>query len=154
MVICMEYRFEKFTHSIFEISKYWHKLTAEEMKKYGLRGPHAIYLLALVRHPEGITAPKLCELCGKDKADVSRMMSIMEEKGLVKKEGGYSRSYGGAFVLTTEGIAAAEHVRTRSNLAVAIAGKDLTDNDRDVLYYALEMISSNLKKLTEEGIPQ
>ena len=74
-------RFGRFSFAIFEITRHWHKLASDEMAKYGLKGPHATYLTTLYSFKDGITAPKLCELCGKDKADVSRMMSIMEEKG-------------------------------------------------------------------------
>ena len=76
-------RFERFSFAISEISRCWHKLAAEEMEKYGLRGPHCLYLLAMYHHPGGVTAPQLGELCGRDKADVSRMMAMMREKGLV-----------------------------------------------------------------------
>ena len=86
-------RFERFSFAISEISRYWHKITAEEMEKYGLKGPHSVYLTAMYRYPDGITAPQLCELCGKDKSDVSRAMSLMERKGLVRKEGIYQNCY-------------------------------------------------------------
>ena len=79
-------RFERFSIAISEISKYWHRLASEEMEKHGLKGPHAIYITTLLRNPAGLTAPQICEISGKDKADVSRMMAIMEKKGLVTKE--------------------------------------------------------------------
>ena len=89
-------RFERFSLAIAEISRCWHKLAGEEMKAYGLKGAHATYLTILYRYPAGITVPELCELCLKDKSDASRMLAILEGKGLVRKEGGY----GGAVLLT------------------------------------------------------
>lgn len=147
-------RFERFSFAISEISHYWHKLTSEEMEKYGLKGPHSVYLLTMHRYPEGLTAPQICEFCGKDKADVSRMMSIMEKNGLVIKESVYQNRYGGVFKLTEAGKAAAEFVRRRVSLAVEIAGKDLTEENREIFYEALESIVSNLRKLGKEGIPE
>lgn len=147
-------RFERFSISISEISRYWHKLASEEMEKHGLRGPHSVYLLTMQSYPDGITAPQLCELCGKDKSDVSRMMSIMEKKGLVTKEGRHQNLYGGVFKLTREGKDAADHVRKRASVAVELAGKDLSDNDREIFYRSLESITENLKKLSIEGIPE
>ena len=147
-------RFEKFTFYIFEITRYWHKLAGDEMAKYALKGPHATYLTTLYRFEDGITAPQLCELCGKDKADVSRMMSIMEKKVLVIKEAVGKNKYRGLLKLTDEGKVAAQHVRERVALAVDLAGKGLSDEDRTVFYQALEMISTNLKMLGEEGLPQ
>lgn len=146
-------RFEKFTFYIFEITRYWHKLAGDEMSKYGLKGPHSTYLTALYKFEDGITAPQLCELCGKDKADVSRMMSIMEKKGLVIKEAVSKNKYRGLLKLTEEGKIAAQHVKERVALAVDLAGKGLSVEDRATFYRALEVISSNLKVLGEEGLP-
>lgn len=147
-------RFERFSLLLFEILRYWHKLTAEEMKKYGLKGAHSIYLLTMLRYPEGISAPQLCEYCGKDKADVSRMMALLEEKGLVKKEGIHQNLYKGVFKLTEEGKKAALFVSKRASLAVDLASKDLSEEKRIVLYEALEQIVTNLRKLNKEGLPE
>lgn len=147
-------RFERFSYAISEISKHWHKLTAEEMEKYGLKGTHSVYLLTMAKYPEGITAPQICELCSRDKADVSRMMSIMEEKGLVIKEGGHQNRYRGVFKLTEEGQKIVEHVRLRASRAVEIAGKDLTEEKRDIFYESLESIVTNLRELSKDGIPE
>ncbi len=146
-------RFERFSLLIADISRQWHKLTTDEMEKYGLKGPHSVYLLILERNPEGLTASQLCELCVKDKADVSRMMSIMERKGLVSRSatGG---TYRGLFCLTEEGRRAAEMVRSRSQLAVSLAGKDLTETQRTVMYEALESIAVNLRQLSRDGLPE
>lgn len=146
-------RFEKFSFVIFEISRYWRKLTSEEMAKYGLKGPHATYLTTMYRFEDGITAPQLSELCGKDKADVSRMMSIMESKGLVVKESVGKNLYRGLLKLTDEGKKAAKQVSERAALAVDLAGKGLTDKDRETFYSALDLISNNLRTLSEEGLP-
>lgn len=146
-------RFERFSLAIFEISRYWHKITTDEMEKYGLKGAHSLYLITLYRYPEGLTATQLCELCGKDKADVSRMMTIMEKKGLIKKEGIYQNLYRGVFRLTETGTAAAEYVCRRASLAVEIAGGDLTDEMRAVLYESLELIAARLRNISKEGLP-
>ena len=146
-------RFERFSYAIFEISRHWHKLTTEEMEKYGLKGPHSIYLVVMHRFPDGITAPQLCEYCGNDKSDVSRMMAIMEQKGLVTKESIHQTRYGGTFKLTEEGWKAAEFVCTRAALAVEIAGKDLTEEMRTAMYESLESIANNLRDLSKDGLP-
>lgn len=146
-------RFERFSFAISEISRYWHKLTAEEMEKYGLKGTHSVYLLAMYRYPDGITATQLCELCSKDKSDVSRMMSIMEKKGLVIKEGIHQNLYRGVFKLTKVGKKAARQVKSRASLAVEIAGRELNDETRTVFYQALESIVHNLRELSEKGLP-
>ena len=146
-------RFERFSVMISEISSHWHKITTAEMEKYGLKGAHSIYLAAMARFPEGISANQLCEMCGKDKSDVSRMMAIMEKKGLVVKEGVHQNMYKGVFRLTEAGKEAAEYVNQRASLAVALAGGALTDEARAVLYSALESIAENLREISENGLP-
>ena len=146
-------RFERFSFSISEISRHWHKLATEEMAQYGLKGTHSIYLLMLNRYPDGLTAPQLCELCDRDKADVSRMMTIMEDKGLVTKEYARESKYRGIFKLTPSGVTAAEHVRLRATLAVEEAGKELTEEQRQIFYSAMELILNNLRRLSKDGIP-
>ncbi|MBO5111149.1 MAG: winged helix-turn-helix transcriptional regulator [Clostridia bacterium] len=147
-------RFEHFSYAISEISRCWRKLATEEMAKYGLRSPHATYLTTMYRHPEGITVPQLCELSGKDKSDASRMIAILEEKGLVAKQVSGGSLYRGLLLLTEEGRIAAEHVCVLAGRAVEIAGKDLTEETRAIFYQALDSITSNLVKLCREGIPK
>ena len=147
----MVQRFARFSYSLFEISRCWHKLAAEEMAKYDLKGPYAVYILTIQRYEEGVTAAQLCELCCRDKADVSRAVAIMEEKGLVKKEG--KQPYRARLVLTQKGQEAAAHVCRRAGLAVELAGKDISDADRAVFYAALESITGNLQALCKEGLP-
>lgn len=143
-------RFERFSLAISDISRYWHKIAAEEMEKYDLKGTHSIYLTTMYSHPEGLTAARLCDLCGRDKAEVSRTISVMEKKGLVKKEG---NAYRALLLLTDKGKLAAEHVRQRAALAVEIAGKGLSEVQRANFYYALDLITGNLQSLSEEGLP-
>ena len=147
-------RFSKFSFSISEIDRCWHKLAAEEMAKYELNSAHAVYLNALYNaDQDGITAAQLGELCGKNKADVSRMVAIMENKGLVKKVATGTNMYRAKLMLTDVGRKAAEHVRERAALAVELAGSGLSADERETFYKALEQITVNLQKLSMEGLP-
>ena len=147
-------RFERFSLSIFEITRHWHKITSDEMEKYGLKGTHCVYLLAMHQHPEGVTATQLGELCGRDKADVSRMISIMEQKGLVTREGVAKNLYRGLLKLTEDGVAAAEFVCQRVMVAVELASKGLDEMRRKVFYDALELIAGNLRRISLDGLPE
>ncbi|MBE6765066.1 MAG: winged helix-turn-helix transcriptional regulator [Clostridia bacterium] len=146
-------RFEKFSFAISEISRYWHKIAADEMDKYGLKGPYAVYFTTMYQYADGLTASQLCELCGRDKSDVSRAIAVMEKKGLVKKESVNQKLYRARLTLTPEGRIAAEHINERAKLAVEFGGKGLSDEHREIFYNALDKISSNLHTLSEDGIP-
>lgn len=147
----MEDRFERFSFSIFEISRCWHKIAAEEMEKYQLKGPHAIYLTAMCRHPEGITSAQLGEICGRDKGDVSRSVAIMEEKGLLERVG---KHYRALLKLTEAGKAAAKAVYSRAAVAVEHAGRGYTQEQRENFYQVLETVTQNLTVLSKAGLPE
>ena len=145
-------RFEKFSLAIAEISRCWHKIAAEELSKYSLKSSHVTYLLTLARYPEGLTAPKLAELCDRDKADVSRMLSILEDRGLVTKDGIGSNRYRGCLRLTPEGQAVAKELSQRAELAVEQAGAGLTEENRGIFYESLDTITKNLRRICQEGL--
>ncbi len=147
-------RFARFSLAISEIDRCWHKLAAEEMAKYELNSPHAVYLTTLYDFEEGVTAAKLGELCCKNKADVSRMVAILEKKGLVRKEAVGGNLYRAKLLLTEEGKQAAEHVKQRAAVAVELAGSGMSEEEREVFYRCLELITANLQTLSKDGLPQ
>lgn len=146
-------RFARFSLAISEIDRCWHKLAAEEMAKYDLNSPHAVYLTTLYQYADGITAAKLGELCCKNKADVSRMVAILVRKGLVRKEAVRGNFYRAKLLLTEKGRQAAEHVQQRAALAVELAGSGMSDSEREVFYRCLELITTNLQALSKDGLP-
>ena len=146
-------RFARFSLAIAQIDRCWHALAAKEMASYGLNSPHAVYLNVLHKYPQGITAAQLSQLCGKHKADVSRMVAILETRGLVRREGAGKSLYRAKLLLTEDGIRAAEHVRDRAAIAVELAGSGLSDETRETFYAALEQIAENLQTLCKEGLP-
>lgn len=146
-------RFEQFTAAISSIYRFVQKIERDEMEKYGLKGASAQYLLAMARYPEGITAAALCDICDRDKAAVSRILSEMEAKGLIRRANCSESQYRAALVLTPAGQKAADYVNKKASLAAELAGKDLTNEDRRVLYASLDHIAANIQRLSREGIP-
>lgn len=145
-------RFEQFSSSITCIYRYIQKIERTEMEKYGLKGPHAQCLLALHRHPEGITAAQLCQVCDKDKAAVSRMVAELEEKGLLNRDAVGGIRYRAMLKLTEQGQAAAEHVEQLAGRAVEEAGAGMTEQQRSIMYAALGLIADNLQAICTEGL--
>ena len=140
-------RFEKFSYAISELSRCWHKIASEEMKHYDLKGPYAVYFTTWYRCG-GTTASRLSELCGRDKADVSRAVSIMEKKGLICKEAGYRAT----IYLTESGENLAKTINQKVMAAVSYAGKDLSEQDRNTFYACLESLVQNLQALSQNGL--
>lgn len=150
----MQDRFDRFSQAIFEIWRSWHKIAGGELEKHGLKGAYVAYLKAMQRHPNGITAVELGRACYKDKADVSRALSTLEARGLVRRENNGSGVYRARLFLTEEGERIAFEINQRAALAVELGGSGLTDEQREMMYAALERISANLRALGESGVPE
>ena len=146
-------RFEQFSGCISAIYRSIRKLERDEMVKYGLKGTYAHYLMVMHRFKNGITAAQLGEICDKDKAAVSRIVSDMEKKGLVKRQEPNNNRYRALIVLTDEGKKAAQYVSKRAKIAVEKAGSGLDDIRRAEFYTAMGIISSNLQDICKDGIP-
>ena len=146
-------RFEQFSYSINVIYRYVLKIEREEMEKYGYRGSYALYLAIMYHFPDGLTASKLSEISDRDKAGISRTVAEMEQKGLITKQSNHDNFYRAKLVLTKKGRDVADLVRKKAIYAVSRAGDGISDEDRKIFYDCLFSISSNLKKISSEGIP-
>ena len=147
-------RFEHFSASISCIYRYIQRIERVEMEKYGLKGPHAQCLLAMQRFPEGITAARLCEVCDKDKAAISRMVAELEEKAMITRNDRGGVRYRALLKLTELGEEAAGHVEQRAKLAGEEASAGMTDDQRETLYAVLDLIAGNLQTICRDGLEQ
>lgn len=118
------------------------------MEKHGLKGPFAVYFTTMYRFPQGVTSVQLCELCSRDKADVSRAMTVLQQKGLVIRESLNQNCYNALLKLTEEGRQLARHINQKAKTAVEYGGRGLSPEHREIFYHALELISSNLQTLS------
>lgn len=143
-------RFEQFSYAISELHRYLNKITRDELEKYGLKGPHAIYLFVLYRYENGITGTELSELCFKNKADVSRAMSVFEEKGLMMRKGGAKNSYRAQIMLTESGKRVAEALHERAKVVIGEISAGLSEEKRHILYDSLELIATNMRGMLKE----
>ena len=133
----MENRFEHFSLDIFNISRYWNKIATDEMKKYSLRGTHALYLLMLDGYEGEITAARLADLCQRDKADVSRALADFQKKGILEP-------YSGPRYRATP--------KLTPPVALDLAGQGITEEMRENMYHCLDLIAANMRGICEEGL--
>lgn len=145
-------RFEQFTASIYGIYRDILKIQRDAMIKHGLKGAYALYLTAMTHHPEGLTATQLCEICDKDKAAISRVISELEQKGLVTRECNNDTFYRARLKLTEEGMHIASEVGHLAQIAVEKATVGMTAENRRIMYECLGLIASNLRVICKEGI--
>ena len=79
-------RFEIFSTSVGQLVKAVTALKSRKMAKYGLKGTGALCLCQILESESGLTATELCRRGEIDKAQVSRCMNELSEKGLVHLE--------------------------------------------------------------------
>lgn len=145
-------RFEIFCTAISSIQRSIQKIERVEMAKYGLKGPHAQCMLAMDRHPEGITAARLCEICEKDKAAISRTVSELEQAGMVNRNDPEGKRYRSSLLLTEKGKEIARNVNELVYAAVMQASTGYGPEDRQIFVNVLSMIAGNLQKISRVGL--
>ncbi len=148
----MQSRYEQFAGSVLCLYRCIQKIQRMEMAKYGLKGAHAQCLLAMSRYPEGITAAELCQLSSKDKAAISRTVSELSREGLVERKAQAGRTYRAPLLLTEAGHAAAIRVDQAARLAVEQAGAGLTEEHRAIFYATLDLLATNLTRISQDGL--
>ncbi len=141
------YRFEKFSLSVFGITRYWNKIATEEMKEYDLKGTYALYLVVLSDAKEVYTAAQLSELTQRDKADVSRAIAELRKKGIVESCG--ESRYRAPIRLTEQGVKLTGKIKKKISVMLDTAGEGLSDEMRRNMYRALEIVADNMKQMAK-----
>lgn len=143
-------RFEKLTIGIAQIYKSIQRIKKYQMHKLGLKGTHVMCIYYLSNHPGGLTAADLCEICKEDKAGISRILSELEHGGFIRYEFANDKKYRAKAVLTSKGLSCANAVNSMILRATKKGGVGITEEEREVFYRVLLLISDNLNQLCTE----
>ncbi|MCI9446508.1 MAG: winged helix-turn-helix transcriptional regulator [Lachnospiraceae bacterium] len=140
-------RFEKLTIGIAQIYKCIQRIKKCQMKELGLKGTHVMCLYYLSRHPEGLAAADLCGICKEDKAGISRILSDLEINGYICYEFVNDKKYRAKATLTPKGKKCARSVNKMIRKATEEGGVGITEEEREIFYRVLFLISDNLNRL-------
>ena len=139
----LETRFEIFTKLITRISRNIRRIKTEEVAEFNLKSPHVSCLYYL--HKSGkLCSAELAEVCDEDKAAISRTLDYLERQGFIACEEQGKRRYKANFVLTERGKEVATLIAAKIDKVIMIAGEELSDEEREIFYRALEKISARL----------
>ena len=141
-------RFQQFSFIISGINRHIQRLERTEMIKYGYKGSYAQYLVAIQRFKDGVTCTQLSEICDKDKAAVSRTLTILQNKGYIVSE---DKKYRARLVLTDSGREVAKRMDDMIEQWVGFGGSGISDEDRATFYRVLESIALNLRDKVEKS---
>ena len=145
-------RFAQFCTSIASIQRSIMKIERTEMAKYGLKGPHANCLVTMARYPDGITAARLCEICDKDKAAISRTLSELEKAGRVQRQDPEGKRYRALLRLSEKGKEIANRVNNMVLLAVAKASEGYDKEKQQIFARVLGLVAGNLQDICRDGL--
>ena len=143
--------FETFSLSIEQIGKSLRRYKDERAGELGLRGTHVMLLYQLDKGGDGgMTAAKLAEACGVNRAFVSRMLAELIGDGFIAyAEADGARRYRSRVCLTERGKAAVSEVNARITEAVSLLGQDISARRMAIFYAVLQEIEHRLAALVE-----
>lgn len=145
-------RFETFATTIVRINRYVQKIKSMEMSAVGLRGTHVMCLYSLGKAPEGLTAARLCEICGEDKAAISRTVSELVNGQYITAGESGKRAYRARLRLTEKGRDTLTYINERVDCALDSVGEDLSDRRREDLYDMLAQIETQLRQYVDTQV--
>jgi len=145
-VILLIQRFEDFVTGITVCHKYIQRIKSAEMTEFGLKGTHVMCLYFLNRSGS-LTAAQLCQLCGEDKAAISRTLAALQKEGYIASE---PKKYRALLHLTESGRCVAQQVDGLIAQWVSFGGDGLTEEERTIFYRVLGHIAENLRTKIEE----
>lgn len=144
----MQERFKNFTVLIANLSRCIHRIKTVGMAEFNLKSSHVSCLYYLYKE-ETLTAKGLCDVCGEDKANVSRSVKYLEENGYIRRASNAVKRYQSPLELTEKGAKTGKRLSEKIDCILNLASVGISDEDRKVMYRSLGIINENLNKLCE-----
>lgn len=146
----MNNRFEIFSTSVTHLVKTLQMLKSRKMAQYDLKGTTCLCLCQILASESGLTASELSAKGDIDKAQVSRCMTELIEKGFAYREERSGRRYKQKYLLTDTGRVAARDIVKTTNCIQDIAENGLSDEELATFYRVLDQMCENFEMLCEQ----
>lgn len=124
------------------------KIKSRGMSCYGLGSTHTACMRRLYDAPDGATRTQLAEACELDKAQITRIVSELSEKGYVTERSGAS-NYKRRIVLTEKGQTVTSEINSIVLNVNQFVSQNIPDEDIATFYRVFGEICTRLK-LAEE----
>ncbi len=145
----MEERFQAFTVLVSNLNRCIYKIKTEEMAEYNLKSSHVSCIYYIYRYGS-LTPKELCDLCGEDKANISRALKYLEENHYLIINNDSNKKYQRPIVLTENGVKIGKHLSEKTNEILSIASEGLSEEKRNIMYEGLSLINNRLNKICDE----
>ena len=137
-------RLDEFMTLVVGASRSVTKIKSYYMASYGLGSTHTMCIRKLYSAPDGSTRTQLSEECELDKAQVSRIINELSEKGYVAEGTGCS-NYKRKIVLTEDGKKIAAEINEIALDINEFVSGDISEKDIQTFYRVFGQICENLK---------
>ena len=145
----MEERFQTFTVLVANLNRCIYKIKTEEMAEYNLKSSHVSCLYYIYKNGS-LTAKELCDLCGEDKANISRSLRYLEENGYLVSGTKTTKNHQRPIELTFDGYKIGKMLNEKIDKILHYASEGLSEENRKIMYQGLNLINERLNKLCEE----
>lgn len=135
-------RFAVFCTQINKLSHHIQRIKNHEMKEFNLKGIHCMCIFQLHHNDQQLTLTQLAANCNEDKAAISRVVNQLTVDGYINEQP--ANKYRVCLTLTEKGHQVAEKIDELAVAAVDAIGKDLSNEEREIFYKALDSISNNI----------
>ncbi|MBQ8725770.1 MAG: winged helix-turn-helix transcriptional regulator [Clostridia bacterium] len=140
-------KFRTFTYLIASLNRLIKKIKTEEMLEYNLKSPH-VSCLYYVYKVGSITAKELSDLCGEDKATISRSLNYLGNHGYIV-DGQELKRYKTPIILTEKGAETAKLISRKIDGFISMADDGIAERDVETMYRSLKIVNDNLSKICE-----
>ena len=142
-------RFDTFSNCYMSAAKSINRLKEKGMAPYGLSSMHTRCIRSLYEFPTGLTRMQISKNCGVDKAQISRIIGELCEKGYVT-ENSVKSGYKNKIELTEKGrVAAIQINEIILNINNFVSG-DIPEEKIQIFYEVFEQICENLRNAEAE----
>ena len=145
----MEKRYERFTTLMMSINRSIRRIKNVEMAEYDLKAPHVACLYYL-RARGKLTLKELCEICEEDKANLSRILDSLEERGYVVCLSESARRYRSPYALSEKGKELGEYVSKKIEKVLERSGDGISPEELEMMYACLDRVNLNLAQICDE----
>ena len=128
------------------------KIKTKYMSNYGLGSTHTACMRKLFNSPDGVTRTQLAESCDLDKAQVTRIINELSEKGYAVEIGGKSH-YKRRVMLTDTGRQVAAEINDIVLDFNKYVSESITTDEIATFYRVFGEICANLKSAEEFSEP-
>ena len=144
----MDERFKIFTNHINSINRSIRRIKNIEMKEYDLKSPHVSCIYYLYKE-KSLSIKELTKLCDVDKSAISRTLDYLLNNDFIIING--DKGYKNNLILKNKSNIVGKYISDKIDNILNEASKGLTEEERKILYKALDIIDNNLKEKVGEN---